>query len=197
MDWSNRLRLAVSLVICVGLGGALSGCDEPYQYEERTEQPGPGERVPEGLLDNWADIDADDDQLLTRDEYATALREDRFFSEWDQNEDHHLSQSEFAAGIFDTWDGNNDGMVTTAQYAGAVDAWFEDTQVGEFSSLDANGDGRLARAEFVQKANLQPVLASLDSDSDGNLAQNEYGEGLFLMNDFNADGVIEQQEMLF
>lgn len=188
----------ILVVTALMWGAGLVACDEPFQYEEPGEEQGPGEAIPEGLLDNWVEYDTTGDQNLDREEYRQAIRDTRLFSKWDVNEDKMLVKEEFAGGMFDMWDADNDGAISLLQYLGAVDAWFEqDTQLGDFTELDADGDGRLTREEFMQNAKVEPVFNRFDNDSDGNIAQNEYGEGLFLTNDANADGVITQSETLF
>ncbi|QDG52831.1 hypothetical protein FIV42_19395 [Persicimonas caeni] len=198
MERNSLLAVVVLFFLAPIAGFGLVGCDTPSMLEESDEESGPGEAVPEGLIDNWVEFDTTGDDVLDREEYRQAIRDQRLFSQWDIDEDKQLNKEEFARGMFDMWDGNNDGVLTEPQYMGAIDAWFEKgTELGAFSSLDVDGDGQLTRDEFLQNVDIDPVFSRFDNDSDDNIAQNEYGEGLFITNDSNGDGVITQSETLF
>ena len=83
---------------------------------------------------------------------------------WDRNRDGIVTCDEwkaYAAELFDAADANHDGFVDRNEYATivATDRMF---QTVEFSYYDTNGDGKLDRAEFVEKPNRAFVL--LDKD---------------------------------
>jgi len=74
---------------------------------------------------------------------------------WDRNHDGIVTCDEwkaYAAELFDAADANHDGFVDRNEYATIVstDRMF---QTVEFSYYDTNGDGKLDRAEFVEKPN--------------------------------------------
>ena len=74
---------------------------------------------------------------------------------WDRNRDGIVTCDEwkaYAAELFDAADANHDGFVDRTEYATivATDRMF---QTVEFGYYDANGDGKLARTEFVDKPN--------------------------------------------
>jgi hypothetical protein len=79
---------------------------------------------------------------------------------WDRNRDGIVTCDEwkaYAGELFDAADANRDGFVDRTEYATIVstDRMF---QTVEFSYYDSNGDGKLARAEFVDKPNRAFVL---------------------------------------
>jgi hypothetical protein len=83
---------------------------------------------------------------------------------WDRNRDGIVTCDEwkaYAGELFDAADANHDGFVDRNEYATIVstDRMF---QTVEFSYYDTNGDGKLDRAEFVEKPNRAFVL--LDKD---------------------------------
>jgi hypothetical protein len=74
---------------------------------------------------------------------------------WDRNRDGIVTCDEwkaYAGELFDAADANHDGFVDRTEYATivATDRMF---QTVEFGYYDANGDGKLARTEFVDKPN--------------------------------------------
>lgn len=79
---------------------------------------------------------------------------------WDLNKDSVVTCEEwktYAAELFDGADANRDGFVDETEYTKIVstDRMFQ--TVG-FSYYDANGDGKIARTEFVDKPNRAFVL---------------------------------------
>jgi Ca2+-binding EF-hand superfamily protein len=79
---------------------------------------------------------------------------------WDRNHDGFVTCDEwkaYAAELFDAADVNHDGFVDRTEYATIVrtDRMF---QTVEFGYYDTNGDGKLDRAEFVDKPNRAFVL---------------------------------------
>jgi EF hand len=74
---------------------------------------------------------------------------------WDRNRDGIITCEEwraYAGDLFDGADANHDGFVDGTEYAKIVsaDRMF---QTVDLSYYDANGDGKLDRAEFVDKPN--------------------------------------------
>ncbi len=79
---------------------------------------------------------------------------------WDRNHDGSVTCDEwkaYAGELFDAADANRDGVVDRTEYATIVstDRMFETV---DFSYFDANGDGKLARNEYVDKPNRAFVL---------------------------------------
>lgn len=79
---------------------------------------------------------------------------------WDRNRDNVVTCEEwkaYAGELFDEADANRDGVVETAEYGKIVstDRMFQTVGLGHY---DANGDGKLTRAEFVDKPNRAFIL---------------------------------------
>jgi len=67
-------------------------------------------------------------------------------SRTDRNDDHFVDRAEFYARMSDVFylnDDDKDGQLTESEYV--------DTQIGTFTSSDANGDGRLSEAEVMKR----------------------------------------------
>ena len=85
---------------------------------------------------------------------------------WDRNRDNVVTCEEwkaYAGELFDEGDANRDGIVDTAEYGKIVstDRMFQTVGLGYY---DANGDGKLTRAEFVDKPNRAFVLLDRNNE---------------------------------
>ena len=85
---------------------------------------------------------------------------------WDRNRDNVVTCEEwkaYAGELFDEADANRDGIVDTAEYGKIVstDRMFQTVGLGHY---DANGDGKLTRAEFVDKPNRAFVLLDRNNE---------------------------------
>jgi len=85
---------------------------------------------------------------------------------WDRNHDNVVTCEEwkaYAAELFDAADANRDSIVDTAEYGKIVstDRMFQTVGFGHY---DANGDGKLTRAEFVDKPNRAFVLLDQNNE---------------------------------
>lgn len=92
---------------------------------------------------------------------------------WDRNRDGVVTCEEwkaYAAELFDAADANRDGFVDATEYTKIVstDRMFQTADVAYY---DANGDGKLSRAEFVDKPNRAFVL--LDKSNQCQLSANQ------------------------
>lgn len=113
----------------------------------------------------------------------------RVFSFLDADADGHLSWKEFVedgryldpparAGIFRASDRDRDGAVSRDEYV--ENRGITDEAKAVFSKLDATGDGRVHREEFLERSRLAPrelalaVFDALDADADGSLNVPEY-----------------------
>jgi hypothetical protein len=101
------------------------------------------------------------------------------------------------ARMFDKLDPSHRGRVTLDQ--------FLDHRSQRFRSLDADGDGRVTRAEFDAKhagqdpAHVAATFARFDADRDGAITRAEWiaGESArFARIDANHDGVVTREEFL-
>lgn len=85
---------------------------------------------------------------------------------WDANNDQIYTCAEwkkFVTDLFNQADRNHDGFVDAQEFKSIQDATpqFKDSSLGYF---DDNGDGRLSRAEFVDKPN--PFFLQFDKNRD-------------------------------
>lgn len=92
---------------------------------------------------------------------------------WDLNKDNVVTCAEwkqYTTELFQSADGDRDGSLTTAEYDDVIkqDRLFQ--SVG-FAFFDANGDGKITQAEFVEKPN--PAFKILDKNGDCTLDGNE------------------------
>lgn len=92
---------------------------------------------------------------------------------WDTNRDGVVTCDEwraYAGELFDAADANHDGTIERTEYGKIVstDRMF---QTVEFSYYDADGDGKLTRAEFVEKPNRAFVL--LDKSNECKLSASQ------------------------
>ena len=92
---------------------------------------------------------------------------------WDRNRDGVVTCDEwksYAAELFDSVDANRDGVLDRPEYAKLIstDRMF---QTVEFGYYDANGDGKVARTEFVDKPNR--AFALLDKNNECKLTANQ------------------------
>lgn len=101
------------------------------------------------------------------------------------------------ARMFDKLDPGHTGQVTLRQ--------FLDHRSQRFRSLDADGDGRVSRAEFdASHAGQDPVqgaatFARFDADHDGVITRAEWDTAeaaRFARIDANGDGVVTREEFL-
>lgn len=102
---------------------------------------------------------------------------DRMFltaaASWDSNRDNTVTCDEwkaYAGSIFDGADRNKAGALTPAEFK-TLEVNDRMFSVADFKYFDANGNGRLERAEFVDRPN--PAFQIADTDKDCRLTTME------------------------
>ena len=137
---------------------------------------------------SWlAEVDTNKDGAATTAElaaHAKAQREkhvQQLFQRKDANHDGRLSREE--SGMPERWfdknDENKDGALTPAELSarrgrgGKPES--DDRRGGKHARLDANGDGKIDRAEVTQSAT--QMLQRLDKNTDGALSAEELSAG--------------------
>lgn len=92
---------------------------------------------------------------------------------WDKNRDGIVACEEwtaYAAALFASADRNRDGALNPDEFT-ALTANDKTFVIANFAYFDANGDGRIDRAELVDRAN--PAFVHLDKDKDCRLTSDE------------------------
>jgi hypothetical protein len=92
---------------------------------------------------------------------------------WDRNRDGVVTCDEwkaYAGELFDSADANRDGILERTEFQKIIgtDRMFE---TADFSYYDGNGDGKVARTEFVDKPNR--AFALLDKSNECKLSANQ------------------------
>jgi hypothetical protein len=92
---------------------------------------------------------------------------------WDRNRDGVVTCDEwkaYAAELFDAADANRDGVMDRTEYSKIIvtDRMFETV---DFKYYDGNGDGKVARTEFVDKPNR--AFAILDKSNECKLTSSQ------------------------
>ena len=156
---------AAALLVATSAGAQIFGDEIGTDYDYDTFNSGFGET---GYYDA---LDADDDDLLSENEYATGL-----YSDYDRDDDVLISEEEF-------------GLGTERYYGGAYDG-------GAFSDYDTDADGFLNQQEFggFYGTEYGDSFTGYDADADGFLNSDEYSTGLYGMADRDQDQVVTIEE---
>ena len=157
--------------------------------------------------------DRPDTMLAQRGARSAPARESVRFQEFDANGDGVVTRAEWQGSerSFQVHDWNNDGVLSGDEVR--VGAWrpspqqddysdnyiFSDWSADRFRRIDRNGDGRIARSEWVYGAE---EFARADRNRDGVLTAAEFQGGDFDDDrgdrfddlDVNGDGVVERRE---
>lgn len=96
---------------------------------------------------------------------------------WDRNKDGVVTCEEwkaYAAELFDEADANKDGFLTSEEFQQVIktDRMFETV---DFQWWDSNKDGKISRAEFIDRPN--PAFVMLDKEKKCQLTSTELAAG--------------------
>lgn len=129
---------------------------------------------------------------------------DQGLAELDRNDDGVISQDEASAnpalsGVFDRIDTNRDSNINPAE----LNAAYSRVAELDFDEADFNGDGVISEREAeAVRPSLNQVFDRVDSDGDGNVSQSEYQAARlnlldrteFASLDTDSDGIIDRDE---
>lgn len=161
-----KLRTILAAASALALP-ALSACvpvTEPY------EQP--------AQLNLWDSWDTDASGMLDETEFYGGI-----YNDIDLDNDELLSEDEFGAGYgqwyadtgldFDDLDADTDGFLTEDEFGIGLDDWGAETNLASFDTWDADASGMLEDNEFYGG-----LSETWDTDRDGLLSEDEFGAGL-------------------
>lgn len=127
-------------------------------------------------LERWLRADANNDGVITRDEVAK-LRENRGarrFDRRDKNNDGLISRDEvprMPKAIFDDLDADKNGSLSRTELTAKRGQTLEEKNK-RFDHIDANGDGKVSKAEII-----------------------EHVDERFKQLDLNGDGIVDREEL--
>lgn len=70
----------------------------------------------EGTFADFTNWDDDGNEALTQDEFDGVWNEADLFAEWDDDNDDRLTQNEFGSTLFALWDDNDDDFITVNEW---------------------------------------------------------------------------------
>ena len=206
----------IFMLCTMGLAG-LSACDQNGLEGEVTDEEGlveeeegvledeegvlEDEEDETGVLDEENDVfgdwDADDDDQVVQQEFVRGIEELGYFSSWDNDNDGSLTAEEFASGVFSAWAVDQE-VLTEEVYEDRAEAWFDEEEaLGEFEEVDADDDGAITQAEFVENTTTEEMLEEWDLDDSDFIEESEFGESWFNLWDEDDSGYIVEEEFGF
>jgi hypothetical protein len=67
-------------------------------------------------LENFADVDANDDGLLSKPEFVANMDDIALFDQWDLDDDADIARDELSRGLRKIWDVDKDSMLTVVEF---------------------------------------------------------------------------------
>lgn len=68
------------------------------------------------IVTDFNDLDLDDDEHISYEEYYNSLGETNFYKDWDRDADDRISEEELATGVFTIWDVDNSGALEADEF---------------------------------------------------------------------------------
>ncbi|MEQ8798866.1 MAG: hypothetical protein RJQ08_14285 [Salinisphaeraceae bacterium] len=139
-------------------------------------------------------LDTDNDTKIDFGEFKMGFDAQRFFSDWDRNDNGRIEEDEYVTAHFSLIDLDRDGVITSNEWESSGRFWLEDDYPVGFSHWDIDGDERINRDEFACRLETKTVFQRWDADSSDSLNEKEVMAGIHGSWDADDDGVIDQQE---
>lgn len=141
--------------------------------------------VSPALAQTFEEWDADEDGVLSEEEWSTGFTDADLFNDWDADDSGAINSDEFGEGLFWRFDDDGDGVLTQAEWDEGFDTWYGETAVDlEFGIWDADGDGVVSQEEFVSAYNDADLFTDftetteIEATEDG-VAEDDFIAGLF------------------
>ena len=168
IEFFRKNLIALTLVAGVAFAGCVDGDEgmgdeglgddglgngaevEPGQAEPGYETQEQAQRM--GTATPFAELDANTDNRVTREEFQAYARDRRVFERWDENSDGMYGQDEFDAigfddevGDYEAWDTDGNGSLGADEFWGSVFGAFDDNEDGHWDAgeWDDAGDSGL------------------------------------------------------
>lgn len=139
-------------------------------------------------------LDIDDETGVDFGEFKMGFDAERFFKDWDRNDNGRIEEDEYVTAHFSLIDLNRDGVITRNEWESSGRFWLEDDYPVGFSRWDIDGDERINRDEFARRLDTNTVFQRWDADSSDALNKEEVMAGIHGSWDADGDGLIDQQE---
>lgn len=139
-------------------------------------------------------IDQDGDARIDLGEFKLAFDTDRFFEDWDRDDNGRLEKSEYVRAHFAMIDLNNDGEIAPSEWDYSGRFWMEEHYPSDFDDWDTDGDRRIDREEFAERLDPGTVFALWNTDGEPGLTRAEVTAGIHGTWDSDDDDVIDAAE---
>jgi Ca2+-binding EF-hand superfamily protein len=146
----QRLNRLIFATCVIALFGAF-GCANGNSMEDDDPIGGGPIEEGEGIFENEFGVwDADDDGVISEDEFQAGIEKEGIWTDWDANQDKKLDEEEFTV---------------SAENVGMTDL--------DFNAFDADDDGSVDGEEFQDG-----LFGAFDEDSSGFIETKEYQPGV-------------------
>lgn len=117
------------------------------------------------------------------------------FSQWDLNDDKHITDAEFFKVIFKRLDQNGDKSLSKKELTTGQTLWMDpNLNSGAFDPLKSNDDFKLNASQFEMAMKETGLFKFYDSNGDGKLTQKELNDMVYKLMDLDRNGFINKAE---
>jgi Ca2+-binding EF-hand superfamily protein len=174
------------MLLLVGCGPDTAD-DDLDVGAEAAEAP-PTTRPASTPFQSW---DADQDQLLQREEFGTWAQDEGVFGDWLGDEG--LDREAFNEKLVEMWDSNDDDAITQNEWQmGAENVY--NMEYGSWTDWDLDGDGDLTQEEISAAHERLGFFEQLDADGDSMINDQDLGDWFFGIFDTNDNDALDGTE---